>query len=333
MSAHEKAGMGPRDSAAWRHAFVATYPGAWYDEKEQAEEAAAWAGVSPTILEIGNEQAMPELERILGDSDDVYLGLSSSAWLIYQELRRRNVLVSLDGHGADELMGGYLNEGGSFAFGLRNLMAGIASRSPRLEGAMDVLRMLEVRRRGYYFLRGGSAAIPGRLNLVGDGDELPSGWGALNRRLYRMFHSTLLPTILRNFDRVSMAHGVEVRMPFMDWRLVTYTMALPDSSKSADGYSKLIARRAMANRMPESIRMRRFKTGFNSPMPQWLNGPLSKWVDELLAQRVSSFSELVDEEKLGKKIKSLTAAKAWDWESAGRLWPYLNLKWTLGQHT
>jgi asparagine synthase (glutamine-hydrolysing) len=68
-------------------------------------------------------------------------------------------------------------------------------------------------------------------------------------------------------------------------------------------------------------------------MPQWLNGPLSKWVDELLAKRVSGFSEIVDEEKLGKKIRSLTAAKAWDWESAGRLWPYLNLKWTLGQHT
>ena len=71
--------------------------------------------------------------------------------------------------------------------------------------------------------------------------------GRPERRLYRMFHSTVLPTILRNFDRLSMAHGVEVRMPFMDWRLVTYTMALPESSKSADGYTKAVARRAMAN--------------------------------------------------------------------------------------
>jgi asparagine synthase (glutamine-hydrolysing) len=88
----------------------------------------------------------------------------------------------------------------------------------------------------------------------------------------------------------------------------------------------------MANHMPESIRMRRFKTGFNSPMPQWLNGPLSKWVDELLAQRVPGFSEIVDEPKLEKKIRSLTAAKAWDWESSGRIWPYLNLKWTLSRN-
>ena len=332
MAAHEKAGMGSRDSAAWRHAFVATYPGAWYDEKDQAEEAAAWAGVGPTILEIGNANATPELERILGDTDDVYIGLPSSAWLIYQELRRQGVLVSLDGHGADELMGGYLKEGESFAFGMRNMAAGIASRSRRVARAVDVLRMLEIRRRGYYFLRGGSAAVPGQLDLVGDRDKMPSGWGSLNRQLYKMFHSTVLPTILRNFDRVSMAHGIEVRMPFMDWRLVTYTMALPDSSKAADGYSKMIARRAMANRMPESIRMRRFKTGFNSPMPQWLNGPLAKWVDELLAQSVPAFSEIVDEAKLKNKIRSLTVPKAWDWESSGRIWPYLNLKWTLGRH-
>ena len=43
---------------------------------------------------------------------------------------------------------------------------------------------------------------------------------------------TVLPTILRNFDRVSMAHGIEVRMPFMDWRLVTYTMALPEDEQT-----------------------------------------------------------------------------------------------------
>ena len=110
-------------------------------------------------------------------------------------------------------------------------------------------------------------------------------WGALNRRLYRMFHSTVLPTILRNFDRASMAHGVEVRMPFMDWRLVTYTMALPDASKSSDGYTKMVARQAMRGRMPESIRMGRRKVGFNSPMPEWLNGPLSGWVTSLLDQK------------------------------------------------
>jgi asparagine synthase (glutamine-hydrolysing) len=153
----------------------------------------------------------------------------------------------------------------------------------------------------------------------------------LNRRLYRMFHSTVLPTILRNFDRVSMAHGIEVRMPFMDWRLVAYTMALPQTSKSSDGYTKMVARRAMEGRMPESIRMGRRKVGLNSPMPEWLNGPLSGWAAALLDRNVPAFAELVDEVRLRKTFDRLTASKTWDWESVGRIWPYLNAKWMMAR--
>jgi asparagine synthase (glutamine-hydrolysing) len=180
-------------------------------------------------------------------------------------------------------------------------------------------------------MRGGPRAVPAQLSLVGEDDVLPREWGPLNRRLYRMFHSTVLPTILRNFDRVSMAHGVEVRMPFMDWRLVTYAMALPDASKSSDGYTKMVARRAMQGRMPESIRMARRKVGFNSPMPEWLNGPLSGWTACLLDRKVPAFSELVDEASLRRTIDRLTMSKSWDWETTGRIWPYLNMKWAMAR--
>jgi asparagine synthase (glutamine-hydrolysing) len=141
----------------------------------------------------------------------------------------------------------------------------------------------------------------------------------------------VLPTILRNFDRVSMAHGIEVRMPFMDWRLVTYTMALPEASKSFNGYTKMVARRAMEGRMPESIRMGRRKVGFNSPMPEWLNGPLSGWTASQLDRKVPAFSELVDEVGLRKTVDRLSASKTWDWESVGRIWPYLNAKWMMAR--
>src|SRR6185312_13479893 len=156
-------------------------------------------------------------------------------------------------------------------------------------------------------------------------------WGGLNRRLYRMFHSTVLPTILRNFDRLAMAHGVEVRMPFMDWRLVTYTMALPGTSKSSGSHTKMIARQAMEGRMPESIRMGRRKVGFNSPMPEWMNGPLASWTNALLSRNVPAFAELVDEAHLRTTIGRLSASRAWDWESVSRVWPYINMKWALAR--
>jgi asparagine synthase (glutamine-hydrolysing) len=331
MSAHEKAGMGPRDSAAWRHAFVATFPGSSNDERPMAEEAAAWAGVDPIILEVVRQDALTEIDQVLEGSDDVYLSLPSAAWLLYRELSRQKVLVSLDGHGADELMGAYRQEGQSAAFRARNLLAGVTPSSPLASRCVDTLRAMMVRGEGHYFLRGGLRAIPTQLSLVGDDDVLPREWGSLNRRLYRMFHGTVLPTILRNFDRVSMAHGVEVRMPFMDWRLVTYTMALPETSKSSDGYTKMIARRAMEGRMPEAIRMGRRKVGFNSPMPEWLNGPLADWTASLLDRKVPAFSEIVDEVRLRRAVERLTLSKRWDWVSVGRIWPYLNMKWMMAR--
>ena len=180
---------------------------------------------------------------------------------------------------------------------------------------MDLLRALMIRRQGHYFLRGGLCAMS-RLSsaLVGDDDVLPRDWGSLNRRLYRMFHGTVLPTILRNFDRLSMAHGIEVRMPFMDWRLVTYTMALPEASKSSDGYTKMIARRAMANQMPESIRMGRRKVGFNSPMPEWLNGPLSGLDGRVAPAEGAGVRRTGGRAGLRKTVSRLTASKTWDWE-------------------
>ncbi|MBR0757055.1 asparagine synthase (glutamine-hydrolyzing) [Bradyrhizobium jicamae] len=332
MADHEKAGMGPRDSTAWRHAFVATFPGAANDERPMAEQAAAWAEVAPTFLEIGRADALTDIDQILDDNDDVYIGLPSAPWLIYRELRRHDVTVSLDGHGADELMGAYLQDGQARAFRLRNAAAGLASRSSLARRGVDLLRALTLSARGHYFLRGGVAGIPAPLALIGDDDVLPREWGDLNRRLYRMFHSTVLPTILRNFDRVSMAHGIEVRMPFMDWRLVTYTMALPESSKMSDGQTKAVARRAMAGLMPDSIRTARRKVGFNSPMPEWLNGPLSGWTSALLARDVPVFTELVDETPLRAAVDRLTVSKAWDWETVGRIWPYLNMKWMLARY-
>ena len=240
--------------------------------------------------------------------------------------------VSLDGHGADELMGAYFQEGQSGAFWLRNAAAALGSNSALARRGVDLLRALMIGRQGHYFLRGGLLDIPAQLPLVGDDDILPGEWGVLNKRLYRMFHSTVLPTILRNFDRLSMAHGIEVRMPFMDWRLVTYTMALPATSKSSNGYTKAVARQAMANLMPESIRMGRRKVGFNSPMPEWLNGPLAGWTAGLLDQKVPAFAELVNEAGLRRTVGRLTSSKTWDWESASRIWPYLNMKWMLARY-
>lgn len=317
------------DARDWRHAFIASFPGQPNDETPEAIEAAAYAGVTAHLMTVKDDDAVADIEAVLADIDDVYISLPTAPWQIYRELRRSRVTVSLDGHGADELMGGYRQQGDSFGFQLRNQLARLTSGSNSLAATLDSAKALSLSANGLNFLRGHRLIAPEGLSLPSDGDDLPQEWGAMNRRLYRMFHATVLPTILRNFDRLSMAHGIEVRMPFMDWRLVTYVMSLPDDAKSANGYSKWVARTAMKDQMPESIRMAKRKVGFNSPMPGWLNGPLRSWVRETLERPNEAFDELVDTPALRVRVQSLSQAQQWDWHKVGRLWPYIHLKWLM----
>lgn len=320
-----------REAKNWRHAFIASFPGQVNDETAAALEVAAYAGVEPHVTVIDDADALRHITEVLHDLDDVYISLPTAPWQIYRELRRAKVVVSLDGHGADELMGAYRQDGQVLGFMLRNLLATLANRSPLLAGAIESAKSAYLSLKGLNFVRGHRWLAPRGHGTPFDNDKLPAHWGALNRRLYRMFHASVLPTILRNFDRMSMAHGIEVRMPFMDWRLVTYVMSLPDSAKADTQRSKLVARDAMEGKMPERIRIDKRKVGFNSPMPRWLNGPLAPWVEELLIVDNQAFSALVDVPALRRKVKQLTAAQAWDWQSVGRLWPYIHLKWYIDQ--
>ncbi len=177
------------------------------------------------------------------------------------------------------------------------------------------------------FLRGYKYKSPPKIATPFDLDTLPKHWGHLSQRLYKMFHITILPTILRNFDRMSMAHGIESRMPFMDWRVVTYVMSLSDHDKSHKKLSKYIAREAMAGLMPEEIRISPRKVGFSSPMVTWLNGPLASWVKALFEKRSQAYDEIVDTDALLKQINFLTQNKSWTFRHAEHIWPYIQMRY------
>jgi asparagine synthase (glutamine-hydrolysing) len=149
---------------------------------------------------------------------------------------------------------------------------------------------------------------------------MPAHWDKTNVDFYYMFHATTLPTILRNFDRVSMAHGVEVRMPFMDYRLVCFVMSLPSASKIGNTQTKYIARESMKNRMPESIRASKMKVGFNSPMPEWLNGPLNDWRRELLNWGLQH-------EQWAETARNASSTGEVSWSNTTEYWTPLNLLW------
>ena len=100
-----------------------------------------------------------------------------------------------------------------------------------------------------------------------------SGSARLTGVLYHSFHRESLPRILRNFDAYSMGHGVEVRMPFLDWNVVCYAFSAPDESKVSDGFTKRLLREAMRGVVPEPsatasrqarVHRARARTGFEA---------------------------------------------------------------------
>jgi asparagine synthase (glutamine-hydrolysing) len=138
----------------------------------------------------------------------------------------------------------------------------------------------------------------------------------LRRTLYRDFHSTVLPVILRNYDRLSMAHGVEVRMPFLDWRLVTFAFSLPDTSLLGQGYTKLVLRRAMRQTLPPAILNRRDKIGFSLPMSQWLSGEGRRRYQQMLDESGLSSSALWNGAAIQAALAQLDSGSSWNQTSA-----------------
>ena len=107
---------------------------------------------------------------------------------------------------------------------------------------------------------------------------------AFSQVLFEIFHYSVLPTLLRNYDRYSMANSVEIRMPFLDWRLVCKTFSLPMKSKLGGGYTKRIQRDSMKNILLDSVRLRRDKIGWNAPIQNWFRNELKDEINNIISE-------------------------------------------------
>jgi asparagine synthetase B (glutamine-hydrolysing) len=251
----------------WQHAFIATFPGSSIDEKQFADEVVRHIGANPNYWEFDHDRSLSHIIDSVWSMEDIYCGIAVPVWCIYRELRKNKIFVTLDGHGGDELLGGY---------------------TWYLDWAMN----------------------------------------QVNQNLYNDFHKNLLPAILRNYDRCSMAHGIEVRMPFMDWRLVSFSFGLPASSKMGGGYTKRIIRDAMKGIMPERIRTRINKVGFNSPMIEWYNSKMSAFIDKIVNHQLWVDSPFWDGKKMRDVILAKTRSRSWnhhDWDLSLHVWVLMNI--------
>lgn len=134
--------------------------------------------------------------------------------------------------------------------------------------------------------------VQARASAVRDLDPLS--------RVLAMDMSTWLPDdILVKVDRMSMAHSLEVRVPLLDTDFVEYAAGLPDDAKLVGGEGKRLLKRAARGRVPDSV-LDRPKQGFHLPVGEWLRGPLSPQLADLLGQPDAGVFEILDPEPMGR---------------------------------
>lgn len=248
-----------RSATDWRHAFVSTAPGSALDETRFARSVAEFVRAEAHYIAFDQHAATSAALDSIWSSESAAGIAATPVWLLNRAIAATGVRVTLDGHGGDEVLGGYTPH----------------LRVPRRE-----------------------------LNIYLDGQ--------LTR--------DVLPGILRNFDRATMAHGIESRMPLLDWRLVTFARALPPDAKIGGGFTKRILRDAVQGLIPEHVRLRRSKVGFNAPLIEWANGPLGAMLRAAMQLPFWMENPYFDGPRLAQEFGTRLSAGPWRYDE----WPLLS---------
>jgi asparagine synthase (glutamine-hydrolysing) len=239
-------------------------------------------------------------------------------WFL-SKLCKKSCTVAFSGEGADEIFGGYLTyRANRIVAPFRKLPSGLVDLS------LSALRFWPVSNEKISFeyklkrLLQGSLMPPERAHVYWNGTfseaekntllrvPLP---GALDDRLARLRASLpgdgiapflefdqryyLPDDILVKSDRVSMAHAIEVRPPFVDHRIIEFAAKLPMDFKIRGAHQKYLLKEVMRSKLPATI-VQREKIGFDIPTHDWFRGPLRAMLMETLASAEAEHSELFD---------------------------------------
>ena len=121
-----------------------------------------------------------------------------------------------------------------------------------------------------------------------------------------------------------MQHGVEIRMPFMDYRLVNFVFSLPMQYKVGKGYTKTILRDVMKGVLPENVRQRTHKIGMGAPINEWFNAPLNEYILDTVGSQKFLQNNLWDGKKINEYVRMKCKNKSWKPEEAQQFWNILN---------
>lgn len=268
-----------------------------YDEREYAAEVIQRTHAEPHYVYPSFEKLQHDFVKILWHMDYPFGSTSQfSQWCVFEGARQQGLTVMIDGQGADEQFAGYGGNDLAFYAGLlKKFRIGAISRevwsyytinkrwpTGFLLGAMQVnhpalTRIVPSRARR-------STEVLAWLHSNGF-REFSDDHSMLRNHLMTQISTMPLPALLRYEDRNSMAFSVESRVPFMDYRLIEFTLGLPEDLVYRRGERKYILRKAFRGIVPDKILDRKDKMGFVSPEEFWVKGEGWEWFNNSVSSQ------------------------------------------------
>ncbi len=269
-----------------QHTFSAVAPSTPIDERPWIDEVVRATGVNAHFTTPGLVDLEALGPRLAWHQDEPVTSTSVVAeWCVFELSAAHGMKVMLDGQGADEAFGGYHSFLWPYLSGL--VRAGHVADAWRELAAVK-------RRHGY----GGFLVLRGLARGLLQGRESPSvSVAALSHA--QLTHSNL-QMLLRFEDRNSMAHSIEARVPFLDHRIVEFSLGLPDAFKLGGGVTKRVLRAAMSGVLPDRIRDRVDKIAFETPDTPWVTGAHRQWFRSELTRAIEISDRLVPASTLVK---------------------------------
>jgi len=300
------------------HGKFTCHPG--YDESAYAETAAASAGKTLHQVDITAGDFIDNFERVVYHLDHPIAGPGSFPQFMVAKLAAERVKVVLGGQGGDEIFGGYARY--LIAYFEQCIKAAIEGTykdghfvvtAESIIGNLGVLReyrplmrtfwregLFEPLDRRYFRLIDRSADMADEVRWERfDRDAVFESFLAIfnssrNVRKEAYFDSMthfdfkcLLPALLHVEDRMSMAHGLESRVPFLDHALIEHLATVPAMVKFKDGQMKFMLKSVYEGVLPASIMERRDKMGFPVPLSEWLQNGLRDYVFDLFTSEAA----------------------------------------------
>jgi asparagine synthase (glutamine-hydrolysing) len=280
------------------HIFTSQFPGSRFDETPFFDAVIARMR-QPVVhrAELGIANWREDLLTVLRHQEEPFGDTSILAhFALMRSARDAGVPVVLSGQGGDELLLGYPSMvtaylGAQLARGnagaLRETLAWAAltgtKRSTILRNVVGATLPLAARDRirQRFVRRLANRVTPALLQSVTLQRFQPDDRDAFSSYLRQVFTRFAIPHLTHYDDRNAMAVSVEGRMPFLDVRLVELMFTVRSEALFADGFTKRVLRDSCTDLLPESIRTRRDKIGFYTPLADWL-GQHHMWIHDFM---------------------------------------------------